>query len=64
MTIVDVLIVLFAYRPGGGMRVVRFFEYAVAALVLGVSICFIILLCRIPTSQSERSSAGLLPVEH
>lgn len=61
MTIVDVLIVLFAYRPGGGMRVVRFFEYAVAALVLGVSICFIILLCRIPHQSVRKIFRGFAP---
>lgn len=40
LTIVDVLIVLMAYRPNGPMTVVRIFEGAVSLLVLGTVICF------------------------
>lgn len=42
LTIVDVLLVLMAYRPNGPMFVVRLFEAFVSCFVLGTVICFAI----------------------
>ncbi|KAF2258155.1 natural resistance-associated macrophage protein [Lojkania enalia] len=40
ISIIDVLIILIFYRPGGTIRALRAFEFFVMALVLGVVICF------------------------
>ncbi|CAR24563.1 divalent metal ion transporter SMF1 [Lachancea thermotolerans CBS 6340] len=49
ITVVDVLFVMIAYKPGcSSMRFVRFFEFAVAALVMGVCVCFCVELAFIP----------------
>lgn len=61
LTIVDVLIILLAYRPGSSMRVVHYFECGVAALVLGVVICFAIQLSRIPPTPVADVFRGYLP---
>lgn len=61
MTIVDVLIILLAYRPGSSMRVVHYFECGVAVLVLGVVICFAIQLSRIPPTPVADVFKGYLP---
>lgn len=42
ISIVDVLIILIFYRPSGTMRGLRWFEFFVMLLVLGVVVCFII----------------------
>ncbi|KAH3680920.1 hypothetical protein WICMUC_000063 [Wickerhamomyces mucosus] len=40
ISVIDVLFVLMAYRPGSSLNFVRLFEYFVALLVLVVVICF------------------------
>ncbi|OJD34421.1 manganese transporter [Diplodia corticola] len=40
ISIVDVFLILLFYRPSGSMRAVRYFEYFVMLLVLGVVVCF------------------------
>lgn len=40
ISIVDVLVIIFFYKPSGAMRGLRAFECFVAALVLGVVVCF------------------------
>lgn len=56
ITVVDVLFVLMAYKPGtSSMRFVRMFEFAVAALVVGVCVCFCVELAYIPSGTSIRS---------
>lgn len=56
ITIVDVIFVLMAYKPGSSsMKFVRLFEYAVAVLVLGVVICFCVELAMLPKSTSVRA---------
>lgn len=40
ISIFDVLLILFFYRPNGSMKGLRAFEIFVMALVLGVVICF------------------------
>lgn len=61
ITIIDVLIVLLAHRPNGSMFMVYLFEYGVAALVLGVVICFAIMLSRIPPVPIGDVFKGYLP---
>lgn len=55
ITIIDVLTVMVAYKPGASsMRFVRYFEMGVAALVVGVCICFAVELAYIPKTTSAR----------
>ncbi|SMN22456.1 similar to Saccharomyces cerevisiae YOL122C SMF1 Divalent metal ion transporter with a broad specificity for di-valent and tri-valent metals [Maudiozyma saulgeensis] len=55
ITIVDVLTVMVAYKPGASsMRFIRYFEMGVALLVVGVCICFAIELAYIPKETSVR----------
>lgn len=61
ITILDVLIVLLAHRPGNSMTLVRVFEYGVACLVLGVVICFAIQLAHIPEVPVGDVFRGFLP---
>lgn len=62
ITIIDVLIVLLAHRPGkNSMRVIRIFEYGIAILVLGVVICFAVELSRIPSVPVGHVFKGFLP---
>ncbi|KAG5355855.1 Manganese transporter SMF2 [Yarrowia sp. B02] len=61
VTVVDVLIVLMAYRPNGPMRIVRYFEYAVAALVAVVVVCFAFELAAIDNLDIPLVLEGFLP---
>lgn len=61
ITIVDVLLVLLAYKPGKGMKTVRIFEYVVAMLVIAIIICFAIELARIPKTPVGHVFKGYLP---
>ncbi len=61
LTVVDVLFVLMAYRPGSSMKFVRIFEYVVAALVFGVVICFAIELSRMPPVSAREVFRGFAP---
>lgn len=61
VTVVDVLIVLMAYRPNGPMRIVRYFEYAVAALVAVVVVCFAFELAAIDNLDVPLILEGFLP---
>ncbi|SCU98123.1 LADA_0H10704g1_1 [Lachancea dasiensis] len=62
ITVVDVLFVMLAYKPGSSsMRFVRFFEFAVAALVLGVCICFCVELAYIPHISVREVFRGFAP---
>ncbi|CCD26175.2 divalent metal ion transporter SMF1 NDAI_0G03980 [Naumovozyma dairenensis CBS 421] len=55
ITVADVFIIMFTYKPGSSsLRFVRYFEYGVAVLVIGVCICFSIELAYIPKSTSVR----------
>ncbi|KAI8934518.1 hypothetical protein NX059_008217 [Plenodomus lindquistii] len=53
ISIVDVLVILFFYRPSGTMRALRAFEYFVVLLVIGVAICFCFELSKIEASIGE-----------
>ncbi|ANB15302.1 divalent metal ion transporter SMF1 [Sugiyamaella lignohabitans] len=61
LTIVDVLIVLLAYRPGNGMLTVRIFELGVMILLFGVVICFAVELSRIPPVNVGHVLRGYIP---
>ena len=51
ITVVDVLIILIFYSPGGSMQRLHYFEYFVVALVLGVVVCFCVELSFIHNHQ-------------
>lgn len=61
LTIVDVLVVLMAYKPSGDMKIVRFFEYLVSALVLIVVGCFAVELGSISIPDKSEVFRGFLP---
>ncbi|KAJ8101541.1 natural resistance-associated macrophage protein-domain-containing protein [Lipomyces tetrasporus] len=61
ITIVDVLIVLVAYKPNGSLKGIRWFEYAVAVLVLAVVICFCVELGTIKGTSAGEVFRGFLP---
>lgn len=61
VTLVDVLIILIFYSPKGSLRGLRAFELFVAALVLGVVICFCIQLSLIKDTPVGEVFMGYLP---
>ncbi|KAH0544524.1 hypothetical protein FGG08_001296 [Glutinoglossum americanum] len=61
ITLVDVLVILFFYRPMGPLRNMRYFEFFVIALVLGVVVCFCIQLSFIHDATVGEVFRGYLP---
>ncbi|KAL7273494.1 Manganese transporter smf1 [Rhizina undulata] len=61
VTAVDVLVVLFFYRPNGAMRGLRAFEIFLSALVFGVVICFCVELSHIDNASAGEVMKGYLP---
>lgn len=61
LTIIDVLIILVAYRPNGEMKIVRIFEYMVSALVIVVVICFATLLYSLDNLDKSAIFRGCFP---
>ncbi|KAK9470255.1 natural resistance-associated macrophage protein-domain-containing protein [Dipodascopsis tothii] len=61
ITMVDVIIVLMAYRPNGQVKFVRYFEFAVATLVFGVVICFCVELGHIRNTSPGEVFRGFVP---
>ncbi|KAK8237624.1 transporter protein smf2 [Phyllosticta capitalensis] len=61
ISIFDVLVILFFYRPSGSMRGVRLFEYFSMMLVLGVVICFCIQLSLIENTTPREVFLGFVP---
>jgi metal iron transporter len=61
LSICDVLLILLFYNPQGSMRGLRWFEMFVAALVLGVVICFCIQLSLIEDTPVGHVFQGYLP---
>ncbi|CAA93297.1 plasma membrane Nramp family manganese ion transmembrane transporter [Schizosaccharomyces pombe] len=61
ITILDVLLVLIAWRPEGSMLSVRIFETAVALLVLVVAISFAVVLGRVHIGGAGTVFKGFLP---
>ena len=63
ITIVDVVIILIAYRTDtSSMRFVKMFEYVVAVLVLGVTICFAVELSKIKVDSVRELFRGFAPL--
>jgi metal iron transporter len=58
ITIVDVLVILLFYKPDGSMGAIRAFEWFVAAIVLGVVICFSVELSLIRNSSVREVFRG------
>ncbi|KKY16452.1 putative transporter protein smf2 [Diplodia seriata] len=61
ISIVDVFLILLFYRPSGSMRAVRYFEYFVMLLVLGVVVCFCFQLSLIRDTSVGDVFRGYLP---
>lgn len=61
VTLVDVLVTLVFYNPQGTMKALRTFEFFVAALVIGVVICFCIQLSMIEENNVGAVLKGYLP---
>ena len=61
ISIVDVLVILFFYRPSGSVRGLRAFELFVMALVLGVVICFCFQLSLIRDTSVGEVFRGYIP---
>lgn len=61
ISIVDVLFVLMAYRPGSSLNFVRMFEYGVALLVLVVVICFCLELAYLKDVKLRELFRGFAP---
>jgi metal iron transporter len=61
LSICDVLLILLFYNPNGSMRGLRIFEMFVAALVLGVVVCFCIQLSLIEDTYVGDVFRGYLP---
>ncbi|CDR45631.1 CYFA0S19e01156g1_1 [Cyberlindnera fabianii] len=60
LTIIDVLIVLMAYKPNGDMKIIRIFEGFVSILVMMTVICFAVELFTVEFTFSEVMK-GFLP---
>lgn len=61
ISILDVMFLLFFYRPQGSMRGLRSFEFFVVLLVLAVVICFCIELSHIENTSVGQVFKGYLP---
>ncbi|KAK6461077.1 vacuolar metal transporter [Scheffersomyces coipomensis] len=64
ITVIDVLIILVAYKKDGSMKQTRFFEILVSILVLGTCVCFILELfkCDFEPGAMKEILQGFLPV--
>jgi metal iron transporter len=61
LTLVDVMIILLFYNPSGSMKRLRYFEYFVMALVMGIMICFFIQLSFMKDVSAGEVFRGFLP---
>ena len=61
LSIVDVMVILFFYRPEGTMRGLRLFEFFVMLLVLAVVACFCVQLSLIENTTPGEVFKGYLP---
>ncbi|QLG70518.1 hypothetical protein HG535_0A04580 [Zygotorulaspora mrakii] len=61
LTVVDVLVVLMAYKSNGSLRVIRWFEMFVSALVVATVICFAIELVYADLGSAKDLFSGFLP---
>lgn len=61
ITAFDVFIILLLYKPTGTMRGIRWFEFGVSMLVLGVVVCFAVELSKTPNIDGAAVMAGFIP---
>lgn len=61
ISIVDVMLILLFYQPGGSMKALRIFEFFIVALVLGVVVCFCIQLSLVHGTSVASVFRGYLP---
>ncbi|CAR24896.1 divalent metal ion transporter SMF2 [Lachancea thermotolerans CBS 6340] len=61
LTVVDVLIVLMAYKPNGSLKLIRWFEMFVSLLVVATVVCFTIELFSVSISNVGDVFKGFLP---
>ncbi|PSK44169.1 Manganese transporter SMF2 [Elsinoe australis] len=61
LSILDVMLILLFYKPDGSMKALRGFEFFVAALVLGVVVCFCIQLSLIQGVTPGEVFKGYIP---
>lgn len=64
ITIVDVLIILMAYRNEKSVKIIRYFECGVAFLIIAVAICFAIQLKNMPPTPASNVFRGFLPSKY
>ena len=61
LTVVDVLIVLLAYKPNGSLKIVRIFETFLSLLVSLTVVCFIVELFYVNLGSAWEILSGFLP---
>lgn len=61
LTVIDVLIVLMAYKPNGDLKLIRYFELFVSFLVICTVICFAIELFYVKLGPASDIFKGFLP---
>lgn len=61
ISIIDVMVILFFYRPHESMKGLRYFEMFIVCLVLGVVVCFCIQLSLIRDTSPGEVFKGYLP---
>lgn len=61
LTVIDVLIVLLAYKPGGDLKLIRYFEAFVSLLVVLTVACFSIELFYADVGSMKEVFSGFLP---
>lgn len=61
ISILDVMVILFFYRPDGSMKGLRMFEFFVMLLVMAVVVCFCIQLSLIQDTTAGEVFLGYVP---
>lgn len=61
ITITDVLLVMLAYKPEGGMKAVRILELLTMGLIFSLIVLFCVLLARIPSVNPGNIFLGYVP---
>ncbi len=61
LTIIDVMVILFFYRPNGPLKAFRAFELGITGLVVGVVICLCVELSKIRGTSFDEVMRGYLP---
>lgn len=61
ITAFDVFIILLLYRPNGTLGGIRWFEFGISLLVVGVVVCFAIELAKTPNIDGRAVVRGFIP---